>query len=193
MDLFSNVEKEAMVKYMDAFIELASLVPEIEETDIAALGNLSRYVKDGCYLAPEVADGYRAVYDRVYDMIFTENVKQMPHTRPYKSVYQHRVDYKTLRKATSRRDEVLYNLVFDTYEAAENFYNTLIDYVSEYGVIAVGDVVDEYEKTYDTNDYTPTFYDYKLGWTNLTSKSSDVIVRDSGSWRVVLPKPAALQ
>ena len=192
MDLFSNVEKEAMVKYMDAFIELASLVPEIEETDIAALGNLSRYVKDGCYLAPEVAYGYRAVYDRVYDMIFTESVKHTPYTRPYKGVYQHRVDYKTLRKATSRRDGVLYNLVFNTYEGAENFYNTLIEYVSEYGAIAVGDVVDEYEKTYDTNDYTPTFYDYRFGWTNLPSKSDDVIVRDSGSWRVVLPKPAAL-
>ena len=84
-------------------------------------------------------------------------------------------------------------LVFNTHEKAENFYNTLIDYVSEYGEITVGDVVDEYEKIYDTNDYMPTFYDYKFGWTNLPSKSDDVIVKDGGSWRVVLPKPATLQ
>lgn len=192
MSMFSNVQKEAMVKYMDAFIELANLAPDVEKTDITALHNLSMYIKDDCELAPEVADGYRAVYDRVYDMIFTENVKKTPYTRLTKGVYKHRVDYKTLGKATSRRDSVLCSLVFSTYEEAENFYNTLIDYASEYGAIAVGDVIDEYEKTYDTNDYTPTFYDYKLGWTNLPSKSDDVIIRDSGSWRVVLPKPAVL-
>jgi len=178
MSMFSNVQKEAMVKYMDAFIELVNLAPDVEKTDIAALHNLSMYIKDDCELAPEVADGYRAVYDRVYDMIFTENVKRAPY-----------VDYKTLNKAAS----VLHSLVFDTYEEAANFCNTLIYRVSEYGEIAVGDVVDEYEKTYDTIDYTPTFYDYKLGWLSLPNNPSDVIVRDSGSWRVVLPKPAVLQ
>lgn len=196
MDMFGNVQKEAreaMVKYMDAFIELAKLMPEIEKADIDALQHWSTYITEDCDLAPKVANGYRAVYDRVYDMMFTGNVKQTPYTTPIKGVYKHRVNYKTLGKTTSRRDGLLYNLVFSTYEGAENFYNTLIDYVSEYGAIAVGDVVDEYEKIYDTNGYTPTFYDYKFGWTNLPSKSDDVIVRDSGSWRVVLPKPAALQ
>lgn len=194
MSMFSNVQKEAMVKYIDAFIELANLAPNVEKTDIAALHNLSMCIKDDCELAPEVADGYRAVYDRVYDMIFTENVKKTPYTRLTKGVYQHRVDYKTLGKATSYRGtSVLHSLVFDTYVEAANFCNTLIDRVSEYGEIAVGDVVDEYKKTYDTIDYTPTFYDYKLGWLSLPSNPSDVIVRGRGSWRVVLPKPAVLQ
>lgn len=63
MNTFNNVQKEAMVKYINAFIELAKLMSEIEKADIDALQTLSTYIKDDCDLAPEVADGYRAVYD----------------------------------------------------------------------------------------------------------------------------------
>lgn len=193
MSMFNNVKKEALVKYMNAFIELASLAPEVEKTDLAALHNLLSYIMDDCDLAPEVADGYRAVYDRVYDMIFTETIKQTPYTRFTKGVYKHRVDYKSLGKTTSRRDGVLYNLVFDTYEEAENFYNTMINYISNYGSVTVDEVITEYDEAYGPIGYETTYYDSRVGWTNLPSKSDGVIVRDSGSWKVVLPKPAVLQ
>lgn len=199
MNTFGNVQKEVVAKYMDAFIELAKLVPEIEKADIEALQNMSKHIKDDCDMAPEVAAGYAAVCNRVHDMIFTGNVKRIPYTNPNRGVYKHRVNYKTLGKSTSRlkpitfaRDTKLHSLEFDTYESAADFYNTLVDYISEYGEVAVGAVIDEYDKIYDTNNYTPTFYDYKCGWTSLPSKHSDVIVRDGYAWAVRLPYPAAL-
>lgn len=192
MSMFNNVKKEAMVKYMDAFIELANLVLDIEKTDIAALHNLSMYIKDDCDLAPEVADGYRAVYNRVHDMIFTDGTKQTPYTTPTKGVYQHRVDYKSLNKDTSNSDDVLCSMVFDTYKEAENFCFVLIDHISKYDSITVTDVVIKYMEARDSVDYTTSTYDYRRGWTNLPRKGDDMIVRDEGMWKVVLPKPAAL-
>lgn len=174
MNTFNNVQKEAMNKYMDAFIELAKLVPDIEQTDIYALQNLSMYVKDNRDLAPEVADGYAAVYNRVHDMIFTGNVNRIPYAEPI----------------TLARDNKLNSLEFDTFKKATNFYDTIVDHISKYGSITVKDVIDEYDKIYNTDDYTPNFYDSKCGWTSLPSK--DVIVRYGRTWTVHLPYPAAI-
>lgn len=125
-------------------------------------------------------------------MIFTGSTKQTPYTSRIKGVYKHRVDYRKYSSSISRRNEKLCQLVFDTYETAEKFCNTLIDYISEYGSITVEETINEYDAIYDDNDYTATFYDSRYGWTNLPSKTDDMIVGDGYSWRVVLPKPAVL-
>lgn len=179
MNTFSGEQLDAMVKYMKAFLNLARLCPEIEQSDLEALDRLIGYIKDDTSLAPEVADGYRAVYDRLHGVIFGNDMPQ----RSYKRC---RVNYSESK--IMKRNRALDSLVFDTYEDATEFYKELLSKESEYGSVTVEDVLTRYEELYGPSGYEPTFFDSRSGWTQLPYRHN-YIIRDNCSWRLALPRP----
>lgn len=181
MNTFSGEQLDAMVKYMKAFLNLARLCPEIEQTDLDALDQMISYIKADTSLAPELADGYRAVYDRVHGMIFGNDTPQ----RPCK---QCRVNYSNSVSTIMKGNRVLDSLVFDTYEDATKFYKELLSKEQEYGSVTVEDVLTRYEELYGPSGYEPTYFDSRSGWTQLPFRHN-YIIRDNCSWRLVLPRP----
>lgn len=181
MNTFSGEQLDAMVKYMRAFLNLARLCPEIEQTDLDALDQLIGYIKDDTSLAPEVADGYRAVYDRVHGMIFGNDTPQ----RTYK---QCRVNYSNSVSTVMKRNRELDSLVFNTYDNAVKFYEELLDDISEYGSATVEKVLTRYDELYGPSGYSPRFFDSRSGWTRLPNRH-DYIIKDRCLWRLALPRP----
>lgn len=179
MNTFSGKQLDAMVKYMDAFINLARLCPEIEQTDLEALDQMNSYIETDTPLAPEVADGYRAVCYRVYNVIFENRTPQ----RPYK---QRRVNYPESKILARNRE--LDTLVFDTFDAIDNFYKELLNKTSDYGLVTVEDVLTRYEELYGSSGYKLTFFDSRSGWTRLPHRHN-CIIRDNRLWRLDLPRP----
>lgn len=179
MNTFNGENLDAMVKYMKAFLNLARLCPEIEQTDLDALDQMISYIKADTSLAPELADGYRAVYDRVHGMIFGNDTPQ----RPYK---QCRVNYSESK--IMKRNRELDSLVFDTYEDATKFYKELFSKEQEYGSVTVEDVLTRYEELYGSSGYKLTFFDSRSGWTRLPHRHN-CIIRDNRLWRLDLPRP----
>lgn len=180
MNTFSVENLDAMVKYMKAFLNLARLCPEIEQTDLDALDQMISYIKADTSLAPELADGYRAVYDRVHGMIFGNDTQQ----RPYK---QCRVNYSNSVSTIMKGNRELDRLVFDTYDDAVKFYEELLNKISEYGSVTVEEVLTRYDELYGPSGYEPTFFDSRSGWTRLPN-SHKYIVRDNCLWRLALPR-----
>lgn len=179
MNTFNGEQLDAMVKYMKAFLSLARLCPEIEQTDLDALDQMIGYIKDDTLLALEVADGYRAVYYRVHGMIFGNDTSK-------RSYPKHRVNYSESK--TMKRNRALDSLVFDTYEDATEFYKELLSKESECGSVTVEDVLTRYEELYGPSGYEPTFFDSRSGWTQLPYRHN-YIIRDNCSWRLALPRP----
>lgn len=175
MNTFSGEKLDAMVKYMKAFLNLARLCPEIEQSDLEALDQMISYIKDDTSLAPEVANGYRAVYDRVHSVIFGNDTSQQPYTR-------YRVNYSESK--IMKRNRALDSLV------AVKFYEELLGKISEYGSVTVEDVLTRYEELYGPSGYTPTYFDSRSGWTRLTHRRDyTYIIRDKCLWRLALPRP----
>lgn len=179
MNTFSVENLDAMVKYMKAFLNLARLCPEIEQTDLDALDQMISYIKADTSLAPELANGYRAVYDRVHGMIFGNNT-------PQQSYKQCRVNYSESK--IMKRNRELDSLVFDTYKAATEFYKELLNDISEYGSVTVEKVLTRYDELCGPSGYEPTFFDSRSGWTQLPYIHK-YIIRDNCSWRLALPRP----
>lgn len=179
MNAFNGKQLEAMVKYMEAFINLARLCPEIEQTDLEALDRLNSYIETDTSLAPEVSDGYRAVYDRVHGMIFGTNMPQLP----YKV---HRVNHPESKILARNRE--LDTLVFDTYEDATKFYEELLSRILKYGSVTVEDVLTRYGELYGPSGYTPTYFDSRSGWTSLPYRHN-YIIKNGCLWRLALPRP----
>lgn len=179
MNTFSGEQLDAMVKYMKSFLNLARLCPEIEQTDLDALDQMISYIKNDTLMASEVADGYRAVYDRVHGMIFGTDTSK-------RSYPQHRVNYSESK--IMKRNRALNSLVFDTYDDAVQFYDELLDKISEYDSVTVEDVLTRYDELYGPSGYSPCFFDSISGWTRLPN-SPEYIVRDNRLWRLALPRP----